>query len=222
MKVAFLALLFVVVLSVLIEAKLSNKNRKGFVKAVNKYRSKIAKGKMANIANGTKLPKASNMYQLTWSKKLEKKALTLAKQCNFTAASTTDGLAASIQNGTLKAPAALKATPKAWLAAFQKYGIPDLVINTNDSFYNNITSAEDYINLLSFDQSIWAKSKEVGCGAFACTNATYTYCLFKAFASSGQAIYKKGKKLKCPKGSKAVKKTRLCKVKGKKGKIIHK
>ncbi|KAI6171268.1 Venom allergen antigen 5-like protein [Aphelenchoides bicaudatus] len=222
MKVAILALLFVAVLSVLIEAKLSNKVRKGFVKALNKYRSKVAKGKAPNGTSGGKLPKASNMYQVTWSKKLEKKAAKLVKLCNFTTASSTSGLAAYRQNGTVKAAAIIKATPKGWWTAFQKYGIPSLTFNNNDTTYRNITSVEDYVHLLSFVQGIWAKSKEVGCAAATCTNLTYNYCIFKPGGTNGQAIYKKGKKLKCPKGSKKVKKSGLCKVKGKKGKTIHK
>jgi hypothetical protein len=199
-------------------AKMTNKIRKGVLKSQNKVRSNVAKGKTANGTTGTKLPKAANIYQLSYSKKLEKKALKLAKLCS---ANVTAGSIIYVGEGEAKNAAALKNASKTWASEVTTNGLASLTYNASNSTTGNFT------------QLIWAKSSQVGCGVAACTNVTgvsgsatsYTVvvCSYKKAGNvDGQAIYKKGKKQKCPKGSKAVKKTRLCKVKGKKGKAIHK
>lgn len=62
---------------------MTNKIRKQVIKEQNKCRSQVAKGKVVNGTFGTKLSKASDMFQLVYSKKLEKKALKLAKTCQI-------------------------------------------------------------------------------------------------------------------------------------------
>lgn len=125
------------------------------MKQQNGVRSKVAKGKFVN-GTGT-LPKGSNMYKLVYSKKLEKKALKLAKACNIS--STAKGAAFSLQTGTLKPAAAFKNATKTWAAE----------IGANSTLASLIFSSAN-MTATNFTQLIWAKTKMVGCGTAACTS----------------------------------------------------
>ncbi|KAI6170605.1 hypothetical protein M3Y97_01104100 [Aphelenchoides bicaudatus] len=202
--------LALVVLAVVIEAKMTNKIRKNILKQQNKVRSQVAKGK---FANGTgKLPKASNMVQLVYSKKLEKKATKAAKLCSL----NVTGANVYVGTGTVKPAAGFKNATATWKSELAgNTTLPSLTYSsTNSSAYRNLT------------QLIWATTKQVGCGSAACANvtgssisgaATLFVCQYKAPGNvDGKVIYKKGKPTKkCPKKTKKVKKTGLCKQKGK-------
>ncbi|KAI6175653.1 SCP-like protein [Aphelenchoides bicaudatus] len=220
MKV-FLALVVVLAMAFIAKSQLTNKDRKSFLKSLNKLRSQVAKGKLLNNVTGKNLPKASNMYQVVWSKSLEKIATKILGDCTPFAFSP--GLASYVVlTGNVSTADLLKNATTAWQEAFTKYGIiADLTYNTSAYYeYPEL----DFYSFTGFTQAVWAKSSKVGCASTVCNgNVTGLLCKFRSPGSvEGVKLYKTGKKQKCPKGSKAVKKTRLCKLKGKKGKAIQK
>ncbi|KAI6170854.1 SCP-like protein [Aphelenchoides bicaudatus] len=213
--------LVVLVLLVLIvfiaeSKKLSNKVRMKCLQQHNKIRSKVAKGKCANGTSGSMLPKAGDMCQLSYSKKLEKKAIKIAKKCTWSQPVGTNVFVAA---GKIKPAAALKNATKSW---GNELNAPNVTFSLK---YVACGPGMNATGTGNFSQLIWAKTKEVGCAVQTCTNvtgsaingqATFVVCKYKAAGNVDQRIiYKKSKKSgkKCPKGYKHAKKTGLCKKK---------
>ncbi|KAI6175654.1 SCP-like protein [Aphelenchoides bicaudatus] len=219
MKV-FLALAIVLAMVLVAESKLTNKDRKSFLKSINKLRSQVAKGKVANNQTGANLPKASKMNQLVWSKSLEKLALKLISSCNFIFSSGMGRY--KVLTGNVSTSVLLSNATTFWSEQFAKYGYSaDLIFNGTKFFeYDD----DGYFGMYSYAQAIWGSSSRVGCESFSCaSNSTTLICAFSGVGTlEGEKIYKTGKKQKCGKGRKAIKKTRLCKAKGKKGRAIQK
>ncbi|KAI6170649.1 hypothetical protein M3Y97_01131600 [Aphelenchoides bicaudatus] len=206
-----------------------------------------------------KIPPAANMYKLTYSKKLEKKALKLAQACN-----TDLGLGftyfvmdtSPLPRGEDPPPDFLTLVPNAmlmWWSMFSDYRTtytdsktrivqfkrqPLLWNETSKYALYNKTVREGLGT--EFGQFFGGKASQIGCGVNTCNNVTgvwstkmselnlkynastfpFVVCAYKKKISFGRPLYKKGKKMKCPKGSVANKKTHLCIIK--RLKAIHK
>ncbi|KAI6177812.1 putative effector protein [Aphelenchoides bicaudatus] len=225
MKYVFLALAFYLAVME-IQSALTNADRKAFLKEQNAIRSKVAKGKIANNGSGGNLPKASNMRQLVWSKKLEAKAAKYIAGCFYT---QNAGMTMYVTEGTAETAALLKNATTVWTNTFARYGTQaDLTYNTSHVFASDAIpeTVYDRYYAVAFVQSIWAKSGKVGCASAVCLNGTVSplVCMYRAPGLIDlEKIYKTGKPgKKCPKGTKKAKKSGLCKGKGKKGKPIQK
>ncbi|KAI6177818.1 hypothetical protein M3Y97_00949000 [Aphelenchoides bicaudatus] len=190
----------------------------------------IANDQRQQIAEGVKLQyknqlfdvsPASNMYKLTYSFKLEKKAIAKVKTCN------TDlplGYTYYIRDVSVDRP---NDPPPSYST-----DIPNAMFEWFEMFYDTQTTYTG----TEFGQFFYAKASQIGCAqqnckevtgrwrnklnelniTFSNSNYPFVVCAYDKKLTFGKSVYKKGKKLKCPKGSKPNKKHHVCDVKGRK------
>jgi hypothetical protein len=106
----------------------------------NKLRSQVALGNGVN-KNGTTLPKATNMYELTWNNTIEAVAQSWADQCNWSH-NVSDGKGGSFgQNNAVQTysggfwniSAALDYSIRAWYIELERDGLDSLVLSTQNA-----------------------------------------------------------------------------------------
>ncbi|KAI6177851.1 hypothetical protein M3Y97_00952300 [Aphelenchoides bicaudatus] len=261
--------LFTLLLIFVDSKKLTNKQRKYILKIANKERSYIARGFYENNRDSDQstvdIPPASNMYKLTYSLKLEKKAIEKAKTCDTNLSlgytyypgsfyyDSSEGLSYPLHVRIATSFSEWAYTFKEYRTTFRDFDTREVLFkkqpltwteNSKDAIFNQLLNNEKFLGGYLFEsvlgtefgQFVWAKNKEIGCALQTCKNFTGTWveqlkavnltwelnyhdelvvCAYKTKAKFGQKIYKKGKKLKCPKGSRPSKSyKRLCTVKG--------
>ncbi|KAI6177819.1 hypothetical protein M3Y97_00949100 [Aphelenchoides bicaudatus] len=236
---ALFVLLFVLVLAN--AKKLTNKERKEILYQANNQRAQLAiPTKYKDENEQTNTPPAANMYKLTYSKKLEKKALKMAKTCNTNLSLGYTFFVRDINDVDDDEPPPSYSTfiPNAvflWATMFAEYQTTyfdksgavthqqqPLVWNETSKYsLPNATKAREAYGT-EFGQFMWAKASQIGCAqqycsaitgrwrdkllelniAFNSTTYPFVVCAYKKKAVYGQNVYKKGKKMKCPKGTK--------------------
>ncbi|KAI6221064.1 Venom allergen-like protein-1 [Aphelenchoides besseyi] len=144
---------------------LNDSLRSFFLTKHNEYRSQLALGNLAN-KNGTKLPSASNIYELSYSLDVEKIAQDHADKCILKHA--------EIQGTTnnLFAQSPYQAFDKIANSAFEgwssgeleKYGVADL--NFTIKLYES--------GIGHWSEVVWWNVREIGCGISNCPNGLGT------------------------------------------------
>ncbi|KAI6198678.1 hypothetical protein M3Y96_00544900 [Aphelenchoides besseyi] len=184
--------------------------------AHNTLRSIAAKGEAVN-KNGTHLPNATNIYQLTYSKLVESYAIEKVNSCQWNHTHV---------NGTGQNLYVMAST----------VGYTDPAVALNNSVYrwyrelkddgqNSLTL--DYTNYNHFTEVVWANVKEIGCAVANCpkmagldygANYKYTFVVCH-YSPSGnvltQKIYEAGTSCSnCPSGSTCNSDNKLCQQNG--------
>ncbi|KAM3719416.1 Ancylostoma secreted protein [Dirofilaria immitis] len=148
--------------------KLTPTERKNIVTQINKYRSRLIRGKLKN-KDGYLMPKGKNMLRMRWDCKLEKSAQNWANMCVFghSPSSERRGIGENVyaywSSGSvrdLKKTAGTDAG-RLWWSELEKY--------YSDNPSNNLTSEVAMENILHFTQMAWGETYKLGCGVA-------TYC----------------------------------------------
>jgi hypothetical protein len=132
---------------------MTDEARQVVLDAHNRYRSIVARGQAAN-KNGTKLPTATNMYKMTYSKLVESYAQQVANTCVWKHVGN---------NGTSNN-----------MYRSGGYGYETVVSALNSSvtaYYNELPNdGQDSLSGLRshFTQVAWWNSKEIGCAVAQC------------------------------------------------------
>ncbi|KAI6212560.1 hypothetical protein M3Y94_00040500 [Aphelenchoides besseyi] len=195
----------------------SDSNRLIALNAHNTLRSVVARGQAVN-KNGTFLPNATNIYQLTYSKLVESYAIEKANSCQWNHTyvnGTSNNLYVMGSTGNYIDPAvALNNSVYSWYQELKDDGQSSLMLdNTN---YNHFTEV------------VWANVKEIGCAVANCpkmegldfgANYKYTFVVCdyanKAGNVLGQNIYEAGSSCSnCPSGSTCNPDNKLCQQNG--------
>lgn len=111
----------------------------------------------ARNQNGTRLPKAVNMYKMSWSKMVERYAQTHANACEWKHTyvnGTSNNLYVMIGTSYVSAAKALNDSVYAWYNELANDGQTSLLMDGSN--YNHFT------------QVVWAKTKEIGCAVNNC------------------------------------------------------
>jgi len=187
--------------------------------AHNTLRSIVAKGNAAN-KNGTNLPQATNMYQMTYSMSLESDAQAWANNCNYShyiPAGEGQNIAAIATNNTASPyapiPNALNGSLNSWYNELRDNGQASIYIDASD--YSHFT------------QVAWAGSSAIGCAVKNCPSMngyyvapgwfyTFIVCNYSPQGNMlGNNMYNVGASASaCPSGSTAVSSTGLCAING--------
>ncbi|KAI6185908.1 hypothetical protein M3Y98_00075300 [Aphelenchoides besseyi] len=171
--------------------------------AHNTLRSIVAKGEAVN-KNGTHLPNATNIYQLTYSKLVESYAIEKVNSCQWNH---------TFVNGTSN----------------NLYVMPSTVVYTDPELKNDGQNSLtlDYTNYNHFTEVVWSSVKEIGCAVANCPKmagydrgANYKYTFVACdYSPSGnllnQNIYEPGPSCSnCPSGSTCNPDNKLCQQNG--------
>ncbi|KAI6170604.1 Ancylostoma secreted protein 2 [Aphelenchoides bicaudatus] len=206
-----------IVLSSLSKAEMNNELRTLALNLHNQIRSTVALGNAPNN-DGSNLPKAANMYKLTYSKLIERYAQDLADSCDFEHRQFNETLnnlyKTSSTRGFSDPGQAIRGAVNLWYADLETDGQNSLILDGTN--YNHFT------------QVIWAGVKEIGCGIANCERMTstsnkpgffHTYVVCNYWPAGNvvlQQIYEAGNTpaSNCPSGSNANKQTGLCEIEG--------
>ncbi|KAI6198797.1 SCP domain-containing protein [Aphelenchoides besseyi] len=184
--------------------------------AHNTLRSIVAKGEAVN-KNGTHLPNATNIYQLTYSKLVESYAIEKANSCQWNHTyvnGTSNNLYVFGSTSGFSSPEiALNQSVSSWYSELKDDGQSSLTLDSTN--YNHFTEV------------VWAKVKEIGCAVANCpkmagvdfgANYKYTFVVCDYSPSGnylGQNIYEPGPSCSnCPSGSTCNPDNKLCQQNG--------
>uniref|UniRef100_A0A914HMM9 SCP domain-containing protein n=1 Tax=Globodera rostochiensis TaxID=31243 RepID=A0A914HMM9_GLORO len=183
---------------------LTEEDKNAAVQCHNNYRSQLALGNMVNKTGGNKMPKASNMYKMTWDDGLAKFAQEWANKCNLK--HSWNGWAGenlAYNGGTFSNKDAFVDACNRWWNELAVYG-----------FKKELTLDDATLHPLGhWTQMAWQNSDKIGCAvAKNCPNTnwkTYVVCwYFKPGNYFGVPVYGVGEP--CSKCDKCDKATGLC------------
>lgn len=142
--------------------------RRVALSAHNNYRSTVANGKAVN-KDGSKLPKAGDIYMLTYSKMVEGYAQELAKSCVFKH-NKVNGTSNNLYQfgstaGYMDPATAIQKSVDGWYAELKNDGQKSLTMDGTN--YNHFT------------QVVWAKTKEIGCAVANCPKMDGVQTIYK-------------------------------------------
>ncbi|CAJ0595456.1 unnamed protein product [Cylicocyclus nassatus] len=146
------------------------------VNAINEKRSSLAKGQVQNGPTGTTLPKATNMYKMSYDTALENEAQTYTNTCP----PGKSDLSTRVGHGETTT-----------ILDDKSASCTDALKNAIDVWWNEITGkalnkAVKYTQVLeqsanaptNFTQMAWAASYKVGCGVNHCNYGTIVVCRY--------------------------------------------
>ncbi|KAI6212629.1 SCP domain-containing protein [Aphelenchoides besseyi] len=196
---------------------MNDTRRLAALNAHNILRSIVARGQAVN-KNGTFLPNATNIYQLTYSKLVESYAIEKANSCQWNHTyvnGTSNNLYVFGSTSGFSSPEiALNQSVYSWYQELKDDGQSSLTLDSTN--YNHFTEV------------VWANVKEIGCAVANCpkmagvdfgANYKYTFVVCdyanKAGNVLGQNIYEAGTSCSnCPSGSTCNPDNKLCQQNG--------
>uniref|UniRef100_A0A914HA59 SCP domain-containing protein n=1 Tax=Globodera rostochiensis TaxID=31243 RepID=A0A914HA59_GLORO len=182
----------------------TEEDKNAAVQCHNNYRSQLALGNVENKTGGEKMPKASNMYKLTWDENLANLSQEWANKCLLR--HSWNGWAGenlAYNGGTFTNKDAFEYACIRWWRELGLYGINQELTLDGDS----LESIGHWTNMA------WANTDRIGCAvARNCPNTnwkTYIVCwYYKGGNYLGEPVYGVGEP--CSKCDKCDKSTGLC------------
>ncbi|KAI6175494.1 Venom allergen-like protein vap-2 [Aphelenchoides bicaudatus] len=193
-------------------------HRQVVLRSHNRFRRDLANGKVKN-KDGTKLPKAKNMYEFKYNLALERLAERSAKKCKFEHSDVKARKFSGETIYTFSLPVnktiAIDDATAFWWQELKDFGIDDSL---------NLTRSEFDKGIGHFTQMAWGHTTSIGCAVNYCRNNksdrtrfTIVFCNYLPAGNIlNNAIYEIGKPCKshsdCTryKGSKCMFKKGLC------------